>query len=365
MSFLKNIFGKKDKPVSNYQDFWEWFQENEKSFYKAVKYGGEIEKNFFNKISPKLLELKDGYYYLTGMCDENTVELVLTADGNTKNIVFVEELVEEAPEMNGWKFTALKPALAIENVAIDMDGYRFDQHNLFFYPNVNRDYPDEIDISIIHTDLTEGNRQQITIGIYLFLDNYLGELNFVNDIDNLQIINPLEAKEDLIPINKLKDFLNWKQKEFVEKYHGIRYNTENDEHSILEAELDNGNYLIAAINTQLLSWDSKASHPWIGIVTIKYDGSTNNGMPNKKDYESLSQIEETISQQFTDRDGYLYIGRQTANNQRDIYFACKDFRMPSKVFFNTVKNYRLMFEIEYDIYKDKYWQTFERLRPRL
>jgi hypothetical protein len=52
------------------------------------------------------------------MYDENTVELVLTADGNTKNIVFVEELVEQAPRIEGWKFTALKPALQIEDVQL-------------------------------------------------------------------------------------------------------------------------------------------------------------------------------------------------------------------------------------------------------
>ena len=30
-----------------------------------------------------------------------------------------------------------------------------------------------------------------------------------------------------------------------------------------EAKLDNGNMLIATINTALLDWENKASHPWI------------------------------------------------------------------------------------------------------
>src|SRR5690606_20493277 len=109
MSFIKNIFGKKDKPIKSYSDFWNWFQNNEKTFFNVVKSHKDIEKGFFDKLSPKLAELKDGYFYLTGMYDDNTVELVLTADGNTKNIVFIEELIEQAPKINGWKFTALKP----------------------------------------------------------------------------------------------------------------------------------------------------------------------------------------------------------------------------------------------------------------
>lgn len=363
MSFLKNIFSKKDEPIKSYSDFWIWFQNNEQVFFNVVKSHKDIEKGFFDKLSPKLSELKDGYFYLTGMYDDNTVELVFTADGNTKNIIFIEELVEQAPKINGWKFTALKPALDIENVAINMAGYKFDSSNLFFYSIDHTDYPDEIDIVVIHNEQAEENKQQIGNGTYIFLDNYLGELDFVNNIDNLKIIVRHEAEKELVPIAKLKDFLTWRQKEFIEKYDGVRYDTQNDEHSILEAELESGNKLIAVVNTQLLNWDSKASHPWIAVITFKYDGRNNNGMPNEKDYQSLNEIEESIMQQLSDKDGYLYIGRQTANNERDIYFACKDFRKPSKVFFKTQQDNGNKFEIEYDIYKDKYWQSFERFRP--
>ncbi|WP_300597554.1 DUF695 domain-containing protein [Niabella sp.] len=360
MSLLQTIFGKKGKPIKTYNDFWNWFYKHEKTFFNVVKNQRDVETEFFDILSPKLSALKDGCFYLTGMYNESTVELILTADGNTKNIAFVEELVAQAPDICGWKFTALKQASGIESAAINMAGYRFDSDNLFFYSNDYADYPDEIDISIIHNDLTEENRQQIKTGVYIFLDNYLGELDFVYNIDYLRIISRHEAEKQLIPIVKLKEFLSWRQKEFVEKYEGVGYNAEDDEYSILEAELKNGNNLIAVVNTQLLNWNGKASHPWIAFITFRYDGSNHNGMPNKKDYESLNQIEESILHQLSDQDGYLYIGRQTANGERDIYFACKDFRKPSKVFFKVLQENGNEFEIEYDIYKDKYWQSFER-----
>ncbi|MDB5199937.1 MAG: hypothetical protein JWO92_1900 [Chitinophagaceae bacterium] len=118
MSFLKNIFAKKDEPIESYADFWNWFQKNQKLFFKVVKEKGNIEKEFFDKLSPRLDEIKDGIYYLTGMFDDDTVELVLTAEGTIANIVFVEELVNSAPKIGGWKFTALKPALDIQDVNI-------------------------------------------------------------------------------------------------------------------------------------------------------------------------------------------------------------------------------------------------------
>ncbi len=360
MSFLKNIFAKKDEPIKSYSDFWTWFEKNEKNFYSLVKHRKDIESGFFNKLSAKLSELNDGYFFLTGMYDDNTVELVLTADGSIKNIVFVEELVASAPDISGWKFTALKPALNVEDVSIEMSHLTFNSENLFFYPNDSPKYPDEIDICIIHSDMTDDNKEQIINGTYIFLDNYLGELDFANTIDNLQVISKSDAQKELIPIAKLKPFLTWRQKEFIEKYQGLRYNTENDEFSILEAELENKNMLLAVVNTNLLNWDRKASHPWLAIMTIKYDGKNNNGMPDKIDYENLGNIEDEIIKQLKDKDGYLNIGRQTAKNERDIYFACKDFRVPSKVFYEIQKEYEKKYTIEFDIYKDKYWQTFER-----
>jgi hypothetical protein len=362
MSFLKNIFGKKDAPIKSSSDFWGWFKKNERDFFNVVKNRQNIEKGFFDKLSPKLSELKEGYFYLTGMFDDNTVELVLTADGNTKNIVFIEELVASAPNINGWKFTALKQALNIEDVSIEMAGLKFNSENLNFYSNDLSNYPDGIAVCIIHNDMNDDNRQQIINGVYISLDNYLGELDFVHNIDNLQVITKSEATKALVPIAKLKEFLTWRQKEFIEKYEAARYDTENDEYSMMEAELESGNMLLAIVNTNLLEWDRQASHPWLAVMTLKYDGSKNNGMPNNTDYELLGSIEDEILLSLKDKDGNLNIGRQTANNERDIYFACKDFRKVSKVFYETQKNYSDKFEIEYNIYKDKYWQTFERFK---
>lgn len=363
MSFLQNIFRAKTKPIHSYDEFWNSFDRNAKVFHKVVKGKGNIEKNFFDKLSPKLNELKDGFSYLTGMCDDDTAELVITADGTIKNIVFVEELIQAAPKIDGWKFTALKPALNIKNVSIKMAGYKFNGENLNFYAIDRSGYPDKIDITIVHDDYTEENKSTITNGVYIFLDNYLGELDFAVTIDDLKVIGRNKTEKELIPIEKLKDYLNWRQKEFVEKYEGVRHNTEDDQYSIIEAELEGGNTLIAVINTDLLHWDSKASHPWILSVEIPYDGSNNNGMPGKETYQLLGDIEETISAELEDFEGYLNIGRQTAKNARKIYFACKDFRKPSKVIHNIRSNYAKQVEISYNVYKDKYWQSFNHFNP--
>lgn len=362
MSFFKNIFKKKEElpVVASYATFWAWFEKNGQAFYQAVKGGREsIEKDFFEKLTPKLDELREELFFVTGMYNDTTAELIVTADGRAKNIVFAEELMQAAPSLPNWRFTALKPAMPIEHVNISMNGYDFTAGNIFFYANELPAYPDEIDITIVHNEYTPENKSEISGGVYLFLDNYLGELEFLENIDHLDFTTPQDAKQELIPIGKLKDFLIWRQKEFVEKYAGVRHQTQNDNYSVMEGQLQSGNKLLAVINTDLLNWDSKASHPWMAILVIKYKGGEN-GFPDADDYEELNAIEDRLMQQLVDADGYLNIGRQTANNVRDIYFACKDFRKPARLFDEVKQQYKDRFEVEIDIFKDKYWQSVER-----
>lgn len=359
MNLIKNLFFKKEPPIRSYQDFWRWFSTSERKFFKIIQEGNNINEDFFELLSPKLNELREGYFFLCGMLNANTAELIITADGDIRNIVFVEELVAAAPQLANWRFTALKPALDIEDVTIQMEGITFSKDNLFFCSNSIEKYPDEIDLSVVHAGINNENREAITNGIYIFLDNYLGELDFAVTIDVLSIIAESEARADLVSIEKLKSFLIWRQKEFVEKYSATRRSISNDTYAGFEMQLDNGKPVIAVINKTLLGWDAKASHPWILRVDSDY-GNMVNGMPDEVAYKLLERLEDELTLELKDIDGYLNLGRETGDGRRTVYFACNEFRRSSKVADRICAAYKDRLAVKYSIYKDKYWQTFSK-----
>ncbi len=364
MGFLDKILGKKEAPIQSKHDFWNWFLKHEKEFFEVVKDGKNIHKGFLDKLAPKLEEVHDGIYFLTGMFDNQTAELILTPDGAIRNIYAIEELVNEAPQIQGWRFTALKPASDIKDVSINYENFDFNKDNIKFFPNLNKNYPDEIDLTIIYESYTDEKKAEITNGVYIFLDNYLGELHSVTLIDNLTVTGNNDISEELIPIEKLEDYLIWREKEFVEKYEGTRHNTEKDNYSGFESNTKDGRIVIGLMNTDLLSWDQKASHPWMFIITIPFDGTNNNGMPDKETYELLNEIEDEVILDLKDLMGYLNVGRETLANRREIFFACKNFRKPTKVADQLIEKYSGSFDISYEIYKDKYWKTFRHYEPR-
>ncbi|UII28353.1 DUF695 domain-containing protein [Fulvivirga maritima] len=357
MKLFKSLFNNKGNTIDPYQKFWEWFKKEEKSFYEIIKQGGDIESKVFDKLTPKLNQVHDGIWLLVGMQNNDQAELILTADGFVKNIVFVEELVAAAPSIPNWKITALKPSNE-EPLSVKVDDYTFDENTLSFYPEEHPDKPDLIDIYVTHKDLTEENYDLISQGVFLSIDNYLGELNTATLMDHISLITPEEATKELIPFQKLKSYLVWREKEFVEKYRGSRHNTEGDHYSVLEGSLENGLPWVAAVNMDLLQWDAKASHPWITNIVIEFTPDSN-GFPDKDTYTLLDKVEDNIMSVLKDYEGYLNIGRETANGGRQIYFACEDFRKPAKVLDNLLKENIPELKVAYEIYKDKYWQTFD------
>ncbi len=226
MSFFKKLFGKKSQPVNSYAAFWAWFQENAATFFPVVKRMGNIQRDFFAHVSPKLMALHEGYYLLTGMKDPETAELVFTAEGNLRNFIFVEELVAAAPEIPGWTFTAHKPAIDSIEFGVEMEGIQFDHKTLQFYPIEDSQFPDLIQIAVVHRDMNPENRSVIENGCFVFLDNYLGELRVVTEIDQVYVVAKGDAASEVMTMDKLGPYLTWRQAEFVEKYEGERQNTD-------------------------------------------------------------------------------------------------------------------------------------------
>lgn len=86
-------------------------------------------------------------------------------------------------------------------------------------------------------------------------------------------------------------------------------------------------------------------------------------MPNDSTYQLLNEIEDKVMTELKYSEGHLNAGRQTSESVREVYFACIDFRKPSKVLHKIAKEYQGQIELDFSIYKDKYWQSFDRFVP--
>lgn len=184
MRFLKKILGsKKSAATTSNEEFWDWFSCHAAAFHNIVKKQEAVNETFLGKLMPRLQSVNPKFYCLTGMLDDDMAELIVTSDGIIRLFVFVEEFIQSAPAIEGWKFTALKPQTNIKSFSLESNGYSFSSSNIQFCYNKEEDYPDEIDISLIYEHYTEENKECVIQGCLLFVENSIGEMNMATMID--------------------------------------------------------------------------------------------------------------------------------------------------------------------------------------
>lgn len=351
---FERFFKSEEKSHDPVLDFWNWFSKNEASFRKALQNQTDIEGDFLEPIKSKLEPINEQIFFLAGIKDD-TYELIFTPDGILSTVVYVEALVAAAPSLPHWEFIALKPPTpASSEFGIKMYDQDFKIHDLYFYPIEDQTYPDTINIAVICKLIEDSNKELYSNPVYILLENFIGEANLMTIIDHIEIINGSEIDSDLhVPLVKLPDYLKWRQKEFIEKYEGIRHDIDEDTYSVLEFENENGN-AVAIINSDLMKWDRKASHPWLLVLSMEIPADT-----SEATWTWLDDIEVEVNSLLPSIEGYLNIGRRTSNHTREIIWANKDFRLPAKVIDAFIKKYESKITMRYDLYKDKYWQSLE------
>ncbi|MGX1754101.1 DUF695 domain-containing protein [Sphingobacterium sp. NPDC055346] len=345
-----------------YQEFWHWFEARAKEFYQVIKSGKDVEEKFINIFAPELDRVEPKVFFLVGMDKDKKAELVFTPDGIIKNVLWAEKIVEAAPDIENWKFTALKPESNNEDFAIRMHNLHFDKENIKFYPILHDNYPDKIDLMFVYDPYHEESREEILNGIFIFLDNYLGEETMIQCIDKIDVRGPQNLQEELIPLNKLVDYINWREKEFVEKYQDVRHDSSDDRFSGFEGTVEGGKTILSTINTSVLDWDHKASHPWILVIMNAYDSETDAGFPSPETYEDISRFEEDLEEELPSRDGYIFLGSETVDGLRETFIACREFRKATEVMERLLIKYHDQLNLSFDFFKDKYWQSFERYK---
>lgn len=357
MGFFEKLFKRKEKQKESLtiEEFWDWFERNEDRFLAVIKNHDNIEHGFINPVSSKLNQIQKGAFLLVGMMDDNTAEVIFSAEGNLLSFPYIHELVDTAPKLEHWKFTKFKPEPGSSDFGIEMMSRKFTSENIAFYPDIDVNYPDEISIKLLYKDeYLEEDEKVIENGVFIFLENYLGEIKTTTQIDQINFDHEKDANTELNPISKLTDYINWREKEFIEKYKGTFINSEDSNYSGLEWKKEN-QVIIGMCNSDLIKWDKKASHPWVIVVTIEFDKDQNNGMPSEDSLEEIYQFEDELQNLLPDKEGFLHVGQTTGFGKREIYYANKDFLKPIKVL-QAMKG-KVNFKYTIEAFKDKYWRS--------
>jgi hypothetical protein len=355
---LTRMFGKKADDRDPAIAFWDWFVKNEKRFKEALTDAQTADK-FLDQLIDKMKPFNPWLKALAGPFDKNTYELVITADGDIALFCKVEELVKAAPPIEGWIITAHKPPIGVE-MKINMYNYHFDKENMQFYPITDERYPDEVSIVLTHADYREDKDSEFQGGGMIFLENALGEIQTATLVDSYKVggLPPSDSGIELISLTKLEGYLNWREKEFVEKYVNLERSRPEDAYQVMEATDKEGNPIIATINTGYKGWEYMSAYPWRLQIDIHFKGDSR-GLPDRRQMKELDTIENEIIEKLDEDDLVLYVGHDTHNGLRSIYMYTDNYNKVSKLLHDYFDSVNWGYEMTFFIKKDKYWKEMD------
>jgi len=357
MGLLESIF-KKKASLYEASNFWEWFKNNEKRFNQLGKTDSEATHKALDEIIAELNKFNPWLKAVCGQFDEDTTELIITSDGDIALFSKVQELINAAPSLKGWRFTAHKPPVGLANMGIRMYNKDFNESTLHFYPIVEADYPDEVSLVMTHKEYNAEEEEDFQTAMSIYVQNGLGETNAATQIDELSFAAEPEDGSELIPITKLAGYLTWRHKEFVEKYHASAIEFPEETFNVIEGEDDEDNVMIALVNLNYENWPYKPVFGWLLSVSMEY-APNENGLPDAETLNTLQEEETVIIGLLTRSSDTIYTATKTFNGVRTLYFYTKEYEQPSQLMHQHLDDYEGPTNTSFFIEKDKYWRCLE------
>lgn len=200
------MFGlfKKDDPIEN---FWTWFSENEKTYRNFQ----DNSDKCLNELLSKAKKISDGLAIELELPKDGTINMTISADGVADLFPIVQQIVDKAPKVSGWKFFAFRqriPTEKVKGMVLKIQNREFNPGKMKFSPIINGD---SLDIIIYADNITEENHNQVAYGGLILIDNILGEYDCVTKVRSYDFHNmPQNADNlnDLFPLLELAEYVD-------------------------------------------------------------------------------------------------------------------------------------------------------------
>ncbi len=100
--------------------------------------------------------------------------------------------------------------------------------------------------------------------------------------------------------------------------------------------------------------------PFLTVISWKYDGSENNGMPETEVNNRMIILEDAIEDSMESTDLFTHVYSRTGNNLKEFTYYSKSQKDFMEILNLTLKKHNV-YPIEINFYEDKEWTDFKKV----
>lgn len=163
--------------------FWGWFSESapqiEKDYDASVR--GELDPALLiGPVRERLKAYSKELAFEIGCDGDGVYDFVISAEGMKDRIGAVTTLLQAAPKIEGWKFTAFRPRKELADVLLRMDGVAYGADCIFYRLD---DIVDGLcDIEILYRGSFKASDDKLGGASLLIMDRLIGEYDVMTKI---------------------------------------------------------------------------------------------------------------------------------------------------------------------------------------
>jgi hypothetical protein len=133
-----------------------------------------------------------------------------------------------------------------------------------------------------------------------------------------------------------------------------------EEKGIIGRSYEDGLPVIYKFINEMPPVETRNNLKWLTVISWKYDGSNNNGMPIEKENKKMITLERTIEDYIENDKVLLHAYSKTGNNLKElVYYIHDQDQFLEK--FNKAMTGQPRYPIEITFYKDDKWEEFQNL----
>lgn len=99
---------------------------------------------------------------------------------------------------------------------------------------------------------------------------------------------------------------------------------------------------------------------WLTVISWKYDGGSNNGMPLSDENQRMIELEDSIEEKIENDIVLRHVYSRTGNNLKEFVYYIHDQNQFLEAFNKAVDGHP-RYPIEINFYEDKVWEDFQNL----
>lgn len=186
--------------------FWRWFAGHRGELALML----DTSSAFWDVVLAELKKVDPSLWFEISGDLGGRREFVVTAEGRTELFETVDRLVAAAPDLEEWRFVALKPGSGFGFVS-EYEGRRLDPNAIWFVPLESASDPQSLGVRVGVPGYDPADRRVFESAVLMMLDTGLGEREAATQLDVVQV-GPLPADppaEGYIELPELPAFIRW------------------------------------------------------------------------------------------------------------------------------------------------------------